>query len=97
MPQFKSIPALNGNRIDEFLLKRCTGKSNSSVGIRLATPGSAMAEQPHFDDAVMTTLGSAVSHISDQLVCFVEDNAIVHKNLNWNIRSFPCTSMVSLL
>ncbi len=36
-----------------------------------------MAEQPHFDDAIMTTLGSALPHLSDQFVCFVDDNADV--------------------
>ena len=48
-----------------------------------------MAEQPHFDDAIMTTSGSAVPHLSDQFVCFVEDNANVHKKIELEYPQFP--------
>ncbi len=75
----------DSNRIDEFLLKCCSRKSNSSVQIRLATPKSAMAEQTHFDDDVMTTLRNALPHLCDQLVRFIEDNADVH----WKLTAEP--------
>ncbi len=48
-----------------------------------------MAEQPHFDDAIMTTSGSAVPHLSDQSVCFVEDNANVHRKIELEYQQFP--------
>ena len=35
----------------------------------------------HFDDAIMTTLRSVLPYLSDQFVCFVEDNADVHRKI----------------
>ncbi len=41
------------------------------------------------DNAIMTTLGNALPHLSDQFVCFVEDNADVHRKTELGYPQFP--------
>ena len=43
----------------------------------------------HFDDAIMTTLRSVLPHLSDQFVCFVEDNADVHRKIELDYSLIP--------
>ncbi len=43
----------------------------------------------HFDDAIMTTMRSVLPHLSDPFVCFVEDNADVHRKLELEYPKFP--------
>ncbi len=43
----------------------------------------------HFDDAIMTTLRSALPHLSDRFVYFVEDNANVHRTIELEYPKFP--------